>query len=93
MHVVAEKWPLLFQIFPSKNRNFDFEKIEFPEKILYGRRHKEDKMSVKIMYHQNETMLTSYVDYKVFQDFIIILLRCGYCVNSVAIIDRNESAE
>lgn len=32
-HVVAEKWPFLFQIFPSKNRTFDFEKIEFPEKI------------------------------------------------------------
>ena len=31
--VVAEKWPFLFQLFPSKNRTFDFEKIEFPEKI------------------------------------------------------------
>ena len=31
--VVAEKWPFLFQLFPSKNRSFDFEKIEFPEKI------------------------------------------------------------
>lgn len=36
-HVVAEKWPFLFQLFPSKNRTFDFEKIEFPEKILYVR--------------------------------------------------------
>lgn len=36
-HVVAEKWPFLFQLFPSKNRSFDFEKIEFPEKILYVR--------------------------------------------------------
>ena len=35
--VVAEKWPFLFQLFPSKNRGFDFEKIEFPEKILYVR--------------------------------------------------------
>lgn len=35
--VVAEKWPFLFQIFPSKNRSFDFEKIEFPEKFLYVR--------------------------------------------------------
>lgn len=50
-------------------------------------------MSVKIMYHQNKTMLTSYVDYKLYQDFIIILLRCGYCVDSVAIIDSNESKE
>ena len=32
-HVVAEQWPFLFQLFPSKNRTFDFEKIEFPEKI------------------------------------------------------------
>lgn len=37
LHVVAEKWPFLFQLFPSKNRTFDFEKIEFPEKILYVR--------------------------------------------------------
>lgn len=37
LHVVAEKWPFLFQLFPSKNRSFDFEKIEFPEKILYVR--------------------------------------------------------
>ena len=37
LHVVAEKWPFLFQLFPSKNRGFDFEKIEFPEKILYVR--------------------------------------------------------
>ena len=50
-------------------------------------------MSVKIMYHQNETMLTSFVDYKLYQDFVIILLRCGYCVDSVAIIDSNESKE
>lgn len=44
-------------------------------------------MSVKIMYHQNETMLTSFVDHKLYQDFIIILLRCGYCVDSVAIME------
>lgn len=50
-------------------------------------------MSVKIMYHQNETMLTSYVDYKLYQDFIIILLRCGYGVDSVTIIDRKETEE
>lgn len=34
-HVVAEKWPFLFQLFPSKNRSFDFEKIEFPEKNFF----------------------------------------------------------
>lgn len=50
-------------------------------------------MSIKIMYRQNETMLTSYVDYKLYQDFIIILLWCGYCVDSVSIIDKNESKE
>lgn len=50
-------------------------------------------MSVKIMYHQNETMLTSFVDYKLYQDFIIILLRCGYCVDSVFIIDGKETEE
>lgn len=50
-------------------------------------------MSIKIMYRQNETMLTSYVDYKLYQDFIIILLRCGYCVDSVSIIEKNDSAE
>ena len=32
--VVAEKWPFLFQLFPSKNRSFDFGKIGFPEKIF-----------------------------------------------------------
>lgn len=50
-------------------------------------------MTVKIMYHQNETMETSYVDYKLYQDFLIILLRCGYSIDSVAIMDRNDSAE
>ena len=35
--VVAEKWPFLSQLFPSKNRTFDFEKIELPEKFLYVR--------------------------------------------------------
>lgn len=32
--VVAEKWPFLFQLFPSKNRSFDFEKIEFQKKFF-----------------------------------------------------------
>lgn len=35
--VVAEKWPFLFQIFPSKNRSFDFEKSNFRKKFLYVR--------------------------------------------------------
>lgn len=47
-------------------------------------------MSVKIMYHQNETMLTSYVDYKLYQDFLIILLRCGYSVDSVKIMEEDD---
>lgn len=47
-------------------------------------------MPVQIMYHQNETMETTFVDYKLYQDFIIILLRCGYCVDSVAIMDETE---
>lgn len=47
-------------------------------------------MTVKIMYHQNETMQTSFVEYKLYQDFIIILLRCGYCVDSVAIMDESN---
>lgn len=50
-------------------------------------------MPVQIMYHQNETMETSFVDYKLYQDFLIILLRCGYSIDSVAIMDRNDSAE
>lgn len=74
------------------------EKSNSRKKFSYGRerarvRERRIKMSVKIMYHQNETMLTSYVDYKLYQDFIIILLRCGYCVDSVSIIDKNESKE
>lgn len=36
-HVVAEKWPLLFQIFPSKNRTFDFEKNRISEKNFFTR--------------------------------------------------------
>ena len=40
LHVAAEKWPFLFQIFPSKNRSFDFRKIEFPEKIFLRARAK-----------------------------------------------------
>lgn len=47
-------------------------------------------MTVKIMYHQNETMQTSFVEYKLYQDFIIILLRCGYCIDSVAIVDESD---
>lgn len=47
-------------------------------------------MTVKIMYHQNETIQTSFVEYKLYQDFIIILLRCGYCVDSVAIIEESD---
>lgn len=47
-------------------------------------------MTVKIMYHQNETMQTSFVEYKLYQDFIIILLRCGYCVDSVAIMEESD---
>lgn len=50
-------------------------------------------MSVKIMYHQNETMQTSFVEYKLYQDFIIILLRCGYCVDSVAIMKESDLPE
>ena len=42
------------------------------------------------MYHQNETIQTSFVEYKLYQDFIIILLRCGYCVDSVAIIEESD---
>lgn len=47
-------------------------------------------MTVKIMYHQNETMETSFVDYKLYQDFLIILLRCGYSVDSVKIIGEGD---
>lgn len=47
-------------------------------------------MTVKIMYHQNETMQTSFVEYKLYQDFIIILLRCGFCVDSVAIMEEGD---
>lgn len=47
-------------------------------------------MTVKIMYHQNEAMQTSFVEYKLYQDFIIILLRCGYCVDSVTIIEESD---
>ena len=47
-------------------------------------------MTVKIMYHQNETMKTSYVEYKLYQDFLIILLRCGYSVDSVKIMDEGD---
>lgn len=47
-------------------------------------------MPVQIMYHQNETMETSFVDYKLYQDFLIILLRCGYSVDSVAIMEESD---
>lgn len=47
-------------------------------------------MTVKIMYHQNKTVETSYVDYKLYQDFLIILLRCGYSVDSVKIMDEGD---
>lgn len=47
-------------------------------------------MTVKIMYHQNEAMKTSYVEYKLYQDFLIILLRCGYSVDSVAIEEEMD---
>ena len=47
-------------------------------------------MPVQIMYHQNETVETSYVDYKLYQDFLIILLRCGYSVDSVKIMDEGD---
>ena len=47
-------------------------------------------MTVKIMYHQNDTMQTSFVEYKLYQDFVIILLRCGYCVDSVAPIADSD---
>lgn len=47
-------------------------------------------MPVQIMYHQNETVETSYVDYKLYQDFLIILLRCGYSVDSVAIMEEGD---
>lgn len=49
-------------------------------------------MTVKIMYHQNETMQTIFVEYKLYQDVLIILLRCGYSVYSVAIIEDNVSS-
>lgn len=45
-------------------------------------------MTVKIMYHQNETVETSFMDYKVYQDFLIILLRCGYSVDSVKLMEE-----
>lgn len=48
-------------------------------------------MTVKIMYHQNDTMQTSFVEYKLYQDFIIILIRCGFCVDSVAIMDETDT--
>lgn len=47
-------------------------------------------MPVQIIYHQNETVETSYVDYKLYQDFLIILLRCGYSVDSVKIIEEGD---
>ena len=47
-------------------------------------------MPVQIMYHQNETMKTSFVDYKLYQDFLIILLRCGYSVDSVKIMEESD---
>ena len=45
-------------------------------------------MTVKIIYHQNETMQTSFVEDKLYQDFLIILLRCGYSVDSVKIMEE-----
>ena len=47
-------------------------------------------MTVKIMYHQNKTVETSYVDNKLYQDFLIILLRCGYSVDSVKIMEEGD---
>lgn len=47
-------------------------------------------MIVQIMYHQNETMESSFVDYKLYQDFLIILLRCGYSVDSVKIMEEGD---
>ena len=47
-------------------------------------------MPVQIMYHQNETMETSYVDYKLYRDCLIILLRCGYSVDSVKIMEESD---
>lgn len=47
-------------------------------------------MTVKIMYHQNENMQTSFVEYKLYQDFLIILLRCGYSVDSVTIMEESD---
>lgn len=49
-------------------------------------------MTVKIMYHQNKTMETSFVEYKLYQDFLIILLRCGYSVDSVKIMEEGDSS-
>ena len=50
----------------------------------------EQIMTVKIMYHQNEDMQTSFVENKLYQDFLIILLRCGYSVDSVAIMEESD---
>lgn len=47
-------------------------------------------MTVKITYHQIETMETSFVEYKLYQDFLIILLRCGYSIDSVAIVEESD---
>ena len=47
-------------------------------------------MTVKIMYHQNKTIETSFVEYKLYQDFLIILLRCGYSVDSIAIMEESD---
>lgn len=47
-------------------------------------------MIVQIMYHQNETMETTFVDYKLYQDFLIILLRCGYSADSVKIMEESD---